>query len=191
MDINRFFLFISYKQIEEFQNSWSRASDDFEKRQAQKWSICHEMKANIYIDWNLGLWYDHRVWPDGDIGTLSTRPVVKRHLFLSLNIFSILGFKDLAAPMMLLASVAVVPPELPPVCSCWAWEWCCYLRQWRKTVCPWKGNIRGTAVRYELATDKSLTKLEFWLNVTTSVFFPKFSISPWEELWCLAFTGCI
>ena len=27
-------IFISYKQIEEFQNSWSRASDDFEKRQA-------------------------------------------------------------------------------------------------------------------------------------------------------------
>ena len=34
MDLNKFFLFISYKQIEEFQNSWSRASDDFEKRQA-------------------------------------------------------------------------------------------------------------------------------------------------------------
>ena len=34
VDLNRFFLFISYKQIEEFQNFWSRASDDFEKRQA-------------------------------------------------------------------------------------------------------------------------------------------------------------
>ena len=34
VDLNRFFLFISYKQIEELQNSWSRASDDFEKRQA-------------------------------------------------------------------------------------------------------------------------------------------------------------
>ena len=34
VDLNRFFLFISYEQIEEFQNSWSRASDDFEKRQA-------------------------------------------------------------------------------------------------------------------------------------------------------------
>ena len=34
VDLNRFFLFISYKQIEEFQNSWSRASDDFEKGQA-------------------------------------------------------------------------------------------------------------------------------------------------------------
>ena len=34
VDLNRFFLFISYKQIEEFQNSWSRASDDFEKREA-------------------------------------------------------------------------------------------------------------------------------------------------------------
>ena len=34
VDLNRFFLFISYKQIEEFQNSWSRASADFEKRQA-------------------------------------------------------------------------------------------------------------------------------------------------------------
>ena len=34
VDLNRFFLFISYKQIEEFQNSWSQASDDFEKRQA-------------------------------------------------------------------------------------------------------------------------------------------------------------
>ena len=33
VDLNRFFLFISYKQIEEFQNSWSQASDDFEKRQ--------------------------------------------------------------------------------------------------------------------------------------------------------------
>ena len=35
MDLNRFFLFIwiiSYKQFEEFQNSWSLASDDFEKR---------------------------------------------------------------------------------------------------------------------------------------------------------------
>ena len=29
-----FVIFISYKEIEEFQNSWSRASDDFEKRQA-------------------------------------------------------------------------------------------------------------------------------------------------------------
>ena len=34
VDLNTFVLFISYKQIEEFQNSWSRASDDFEKRQA-------------------------------------------------------------------------------------------------------------------------------------------------------------
>ena len=34
VDLNRFFLFILYKQIEGFQNSWSRASDDFEKRQA-------------------------------------------------------------------------------------------------------------------------------------------------------------
>ena len=34
VDLNRFFLFISYKQIKGFQNSWSRASDDFEKRQA-------------------------------------------------------------------------------------------------------------------------------------------------------------
>ena len=34
VDLNRFFLFILYKQIEEFQNYWSRASDDFEKRQA-------------------------------------------------------------------------------------------------------------------------------------------------------------
>ena len=34
VDLNRFFLFLSYKQMEEFQNSWSQASDDFEKRQA-------------------------------------------------------------------------------------------------------------------------------------------------------------
>ena len=34
VDLNRFFLFISYKQIEEFRNTWSRASDEFEKRQA-------------------------------------------------------------------------------------------------------------------------------------------------------------
>ena len=34
VDLDRFFFFISYKQIEEFQNSWSRASDDFEKRRA-------------------------------------------------------------------------------------------------------------------------------------------------------------
>ena len=34
VDLNRFFLFISYKQIEKFQNSWSWASNDFEKRQA-------------------------------------------------------------------------------------------------------------------------------------------------------------
>ena len=34
VDLNRFFLFISYKQIEEFQNTWSWASDEFEKKQA-------------------------------------------------------------------------------------------------------------------------------------------------------------
>ena len=34
VDLDRFFFFISYKQIKEFQNSWSRASDDFEKRRA-------------------------------------------------------------------------------------------------------------------------------------------------------------
>ena len=34
VDLDRFFFFSSYKQIEEFQNSWSRASDDFEKRRA-------------------------------------------------------------------------------------------------------------------------------------------------------------
>ena len=34
VDLDRFFFFILYKQIEEFQNSWSRASDDFEKRRA-------------------------------------------------------------------------------------------------------------------------------------------------------------
>ena len=32
--LNKFFLFISYEQIEEFQISLSQASDDFEKRQA-------------------------------------------------------------------------------------------------------------------------------------------------------------
>ena len=34
MDLDRFLFFISYKQIEEFKDSWSQASDDFEKRQA-------------------------------------------------------------------------------------------------------------------------------------------------------------
>ena len=34
VDLDRFFFFIWYKQIEEFLNSWSRASDDFEKRRA-------------------------------------------------------------------------------------------------------------------------------------------------------------
>ena len=33
-DLNKFFFFILYKQVAEFQNSWSRASDDFEKRRA-------------------------------------------------------------------------------------------------------------------------------------------------------------
>ena len=37
VDLDRFYFFISYKQIEEFQNSWSRASDDFEKRRALWW----------------------------------------------------------------------------------------------------------------------------------------------------------
>ena len=39
VDLDRFFFFISYKQIEEFQNSCSWASDDFEKRRAlcKKW----------------------------------------------------------------------------------------------------------------------------------------------------------
>ena len=36
VDFNRFFFFISYKQIEELQNTWSQASDKFEKRQALK-----------------------------------------------------------------------------------------------------------------------------------------------------------
>ena len=41
VDLNKFFFFISYKQIKEFQNSWSRASDDFEKRQAMtKKNLC-------------------------------------------------------------------------------------------------------------------------------------------------------
>ena len=39
VDLDRFFFFISYKQIEEFKNSWSRASDDFEKRRALSWDI--------------------------------------------------------------------------------------------------------------------------------------------------------
>ena len=34
VDLDRFFFFISYKQIEEFKNSWSQASDDFEKKRA-------------------------------------------------------------------------------------------------------------------------------------------------------------
>ena len=34
VDLNRFFLFISYKQIQKFHNFWSWASDDFDKRQA-------------------------------------------------------------------------------------------------------------------------------------------------------------
>ena len=34
VDLNSFFFFISYKQIKEFQISWSRASADFEKRRA-------------------------------------------------------------------------------------------------------------------------------------------------------------
>ena len=41
VDLNKFFLFISYYQIEEFQNSWNRASDDFEKRQAQRSDACN------------------------------------------------------------------------------------------------------------------------------------------------------
>ena len=39
VDLNRFFLFISYKQIEEFQNSWSRASDDFEKKASPEYQV--------------------------------------------------------------------------------------------------------------------------------------------------------
>ena len=41
VDLNRFFLFISYKQIKEYQNSWSQASDDFEKRQALVLIVAH------------------------------------------------------------------------------------------------------------------------------------------------------
>ena len=37
VDLDRFFFFIWYKQIEEFQISWSRASDDFEKRRALRY----------------------------------------------------------------------------------------------------------------------------------------------------------
>ena len=40
VDLDGFFFFISYKQIEEFQISWSRASDDFEKRRALKHIHC-------------------------------------------------------------------------------------------------------------------------------------------------------
>ena len=43
VDLDNFFFFISYKQIEEFQNSWSRASDDFEKGRAlhMNLSLCN------------------------------------------------------------------------------------------------------------------------------------------------------
>ena len=46
MDLERFFFIISYKQIEEFQNSWSRASDDFEKR----WSL-HTSLISKFQSW--------------------------------------------------------------------------------------------------------------------------------------------
>ena len=42
VDLNRFFFFIWYMQIEEFQNSWSRASDDFEIRQALGWGVTRQ-----------------------------------------------------------------------------------------------------------------------------------------------------
>ena len=41
VNLNRFFFFIWYMKIEEFQNSWSRASDDFEKRRALVYSIVY------------------------------------------------------------------------------------------------------------------------------------------------------
>ena len=51
------FLYFIYKQIEEFQNSWSRASDDFEKRRAlDAFEIITEsLRAN---DWKFGLQYN-------------------------------------------------------------------------------------------------------------------------------------
>ena len=55
VDLNRFFLFISYEQIKEFQNSWSRASDDFEKRQAlHHLSVekLQKLQAYFYVSWN-------------------------------------------------------------------------------------------------------------------------------------------
>ena len=48
VDLDRFFFFISYKQIEEYQNSWSRASDDFEKRRA--------LHIYVYIYTNMHQW---------------------------------------------------------------------------------------------------------------------------------------
>ena len=60
VDLNRFFLFISYKQIEKFQNSWSWASDDFEKRQALHLNTlirnAKYVARDFISDLQLGLW---------------------------------------------------------------------------------------------------------------------------------------
>ena len=51
VDLDRFFFFISYKQIGEFQNSWSRASEDFEKRRVLHtpitYSISHSYLTGV------------------------------------------------------------------------------------------------------------------------------------------------
>ena len=62
VDLNRFFLFISYKQIEEFQNPWSRASDDFEKRQAlgmnRNGQLCADAILRIFFPQGNVVYYD-------------------------------------------------------------------------------------------------------------------------------------
>ena len=62
VDLNRFFLFTSYKQIEEFQNSWSRASDDLEKRRALNIQASFDITKMHYIELKTSQTYNKNLW---------------------------------------------------------------------------------------------------------------------------------
>ena len=56
VDLNRFFLFVSYKQIKEFQNSWSRASNDVDSCPFRSMTIGPPI-PEIQFDLKLPSWY--------------------------------------------------------------------------------------------------------------------------------------
>ena len=82
VDFNRFFFFISYKQIEEFKKFLSWVSDYFEKRQALQWCISGSVCLKV-----INVWFIHEL-PQGPVCCLyTTRQCAQTHA-LSLQNFN-------------------------------------------------------------------------------------------------------